>query len=143
MIANDPVSREGQLDILTDLLNKKRNEIDELISANYDLWDKLKKDDDLDVFSVTQKREKIMENLKSIEQNINVVLSLNHGFKEHLRTEKITFIAKDIGDRAFKLFESFDRVVDFLNIKKDGITGHLNQLHAGTQPVRSYIGNSY
>ena len=137
------LTKEEQLNKLSDLLNQKGTELDGLIAANYELWERLKKDKDLDVSSITQKREKITQNLLKIERNIDDVMHLNHGFKEHLQTDKIVHVAREIGERATKLFESFEKVVDLLNFKKDGITENIHQIQAGTVPVRSYIGNSY
>jgi hypothetical protein len=143
MVTTMVMTREKQLNILTDLLNEKRAELDLLIAANHKLYKKLINEKDLDVSSITQKREKIAQNLTRIERSIEDILKLNNGFKEHLRTDKISHIASEIGERASILFESFDKVLDLLNLKKVGINENLKQIKVSTIPARSYLGNSY
>lgn len=139
---NDEDLRTKHLDKLSELLRKKGEELDKLIDTNYELWQSLQQDGDIDFRDIAQKSETITQNLIKIEKSIDDVMYLNRGFKEHLHTEKIVSAAHEIANRAGKLFESFEKVIDLISMKEQDVLDNLAHIEASTVPVQSYITHS-
>ncbi len=136
------VDKQQELDRLSDVLREKSKELDDLISANNDLCDRLENDPNIDIVGVTHQREAVTQNLIKIEKHIADVLSINTDLQRNLNTENVSMAAKEIGANAAELFKSFEKVVNIISDKQDKVTIDLATLESGYHSVKSYIGTS-